>query len=122
MMTSNYSYLALKKIQSKNSKAIIIDNIDVLDYDLTSNFIYDYKIHDVQSLVDNSFIKLIGPYNISPSDNRGYIKYYFAKILPLGIDYIEKYERERTGTITIPILALVLSFIAIIISIIAILQ
>lgn len=115
----NFTYTALKTIKNKGSKAIILENRDVLDYTLITNFHYDYSLKDLQVIVDDALIKLTGPYLTTPTDHDGHIKYYYAELESKGLDYMEKYERERTSSITIPIVSLAFSFIALIMSILA---
>jgi len=112
---NNFSYEVLKRINCKGTQAIILEKADTLDYDLLRNFNYDYKLEDVQYLIHDSLIGLIGPY--STNDVTGKISYYYTKILPKGKDYLSAHDRDRITKVILPIIAILISIVSLIFSI-----
>jgi len=121
MNSTNETYRILCDIRDKKGKAEIGVDLPLLDPDFYRLEGYDYKLQDIQYLVDQKYIVLSDLYVLqSTASFSEKTSFYRARIDKPGLDFIEEHERKIKSEIIFPQRAIVISVFSIILSIISI--
>ena len=121
MNSTNETYRILCDIRDKKGKAEIGVDLPLLDPDFYRLEGYDYKLQDIQYLVDQKYIVLSDLYILqSTASFSEKTSFHRARIDKPGLDFIEEHERKIKSEIIFPQRAIVISVFSIILSIISI--
>mgnify|MGYP001438355118 CR=1 FL=1 len=112
------TYRILCHIRNKKGKAQAGVDLSILDPGfLGFGDDYDYKLADIQYLVDKHYVTLSKQYTIQQEFSKS--TFYYVKIDKPGLDFIDEHERTVESQINLPKKAITISWLAILIAVVS---